>query len=235
MHPKTITRGQLCRIQSMAFRPKYSRPRINCGWAQICFEYLEEEADQVNRFSEKGWALGFRLNRWLRGPLRKESENLRGRREREGLKEKLAAFNRIPGAKPEKNNYLGKQLWSSNRICHWILYLWPSDPDLLWFAAVPSLTGFGHFHGFKQSSTFKWPLLWGTALQQSPASCLEHSPDFNTACMLWKSLPPICLAYMFPQRSLALVFASSTWSFQAVSYLGQMLLNFSVQMGTRLA
>ena len=65
---------------------------------------------------------------------------------------------------------------------------------------------------------FKWPVLWGTALQQSPASCLEHSPDFPRACTPWKSLPPICLAYMLPQWSPALVFVSSTWSSQAVSH-----------------
>ena len=28
---------------------------------------------------------------------------------------------------------------------------------------------------------FKWPVLWGTALQ-SPTSCPEHSPDFPRAC-----------------------------------------------------
>ena len=36
--------------------------------------------------------------------------------------------------------------------------------------------------------------------------------------MPWKSLLPICLAYMLPQWSPALVFVSSTWSLQEVSH-----------------
>ena len=63
---------------------------------------------------------------------------------------------------------------------------------------------------------FKWPLLWGTALQQSPASCPEHSTDFPRTCTPWKSLLPICLTYMLLQQTPALVFISSTWSSQAV-------------------
>ena len=66
---------------------------------------------------------------------------------------------------------------------------------------------------------FSWYFkFWVTALQQLPASCPEHSPDFPRACMPWKSLPPICLAYMLPQRDPALVFVSSTWSSRGVSH-----------------
>ena len=44
----------------------------------------------------------------------------------------------------------------------------------------------------------EWPVLWGTTFQLSPASCLEHSPDFPRACTPRKSLPSICLTYMRP-------------------------------------
>jgi hypothetical protein len=101
---------------------------------------------------------------------------------------------------------------------HRVSSLWPSDPDLLRFAAVPSLQDLAIFMAPHGRAPFKWPVLWGTAFQQSPASCPEHSPDFPRACTPWKSLPPICLAYMLPQRSPALVFVSSTWSSQAVTH-----------------
>ena len=101
---------------------------------------------------------------------------------------------------------------------HRVLNLWPSDPELLPFAAVLSLQDLATFMAPCGWAPFKWPVLWGTALQQSPANCLEHSPDFPRACTPWKSLPPICLAHMLPQRSPALVFFSSTWSSQMVSH-----------------
>ena len=76
-----------------------------------------------------------------------------------------------------------------------------------------------------------WPFAWlhtsahtsaqysgGTALLQSLASCPEHSPGSPRACTPWKSLPPICLAYMLPQQSPALGSVSSTWSSQEVSH-----------------
>ena len=118
---------------------------------------------------------------------------------------------------------------------HRVLNLWPSNPDLLWFAAVPSLQDLAIFMAPHGRAPFKWPVLWGTALQQSPASCLEHSPDFCRAGTTWKSLPPICLAYKLPRQSPAwfcqqhLEFPSSLPS---KYYPGPMLLNFSIQMGT---
>ena len=88
---------------------------------------------------------------------------------------------------------------------HQVLNLWPSHPDLLQSAAIPSLQDLAIFMAPHSRAPFKWPVLWGTALQQSPASCPEHRPDSPRACMPWKSLPPICLAHKLPQRSPAFV------------------------------
>ena len=57
----------------------------------------------------------------------------------------------------------------------WVSNLWPSDLDLLHFAAVPFLQNLTFFMAPHGPAPFKWPVLWGTALQQSPAHCLEHS------------------------------------------------------------
>ena len=63
------------------------------------------------------------------------------------------------------------------------------------------LSGIGRFYGSSLLGPFKCPAFLGIVLQQSPASCLKHSPDFPRACVPWKSLPHSCLAYMLPQRS----------------------------------
>lgn len=52
---------------------------------------------------------------------------------------------------------------------HRVWNLWPSDPDHLGFAAEPSLQDWATVW-----VPFKWPILWGTALLQSPASCLDQ-------------------------------------------------------------
>ena len=68
------------------------------------------------------------------------------------------------------------------------------------------------FHGSTGSGLF----IRGSTLQQLPASCPEHSPDFSRACRPWKSLPPICWALMLLQQSGVLGFVSSTsenWCF----------------------
>ena len=68
-----------------------------------------------------------------------------------------------------------------------------SQPRSSSICCRPFFTGFGHFQGSTRFGLFKWQVLWGTALQQSPASCHEHCPDFPRPYKLWKSLPSICL------------------------------------------
>ena len=68
---------------------------------------------------------------------------------------------------------------------------------------------------------FSWlhtvgPVLWGTSLQQLPASCHEHSPDFPRTCMPWKT--HISLAYLLPPATGPSFFVSSFWSSQTVSH-----------------
>ena len=98
---------------------------------------------------------------------------------------------------------------------HQVLSLWPSDPDLLWYAAIPSLQDLAIFMAPHGWAPFKKPVLRGTALQQAERNTVQ---TFPRACKPWKSLPSICLAYMFPQRSPALVFVRSAWSSQVVSH-----------------
>ena len=105
---------------------------------------------------------------------------------------------------------------TAKSLCwHQVLNQWPSYPGL-WFAAIPSLPDLVIFMAPQSRGPIKVASTLGTTLQQSPASCPEHSPDFPRACTPWKSLPPICLAYMLLQQSQALVFFSCTWSSQAV-------------------
>ena len=95
---------------------------------------------------------------------------------------------------------------------HRVLNLWPSNTNILWLAVVPSWQDLAIFiHG----STLLGPIqVASTILEQSPTSCQEQSPDFTP----WKSLPLICLAYMLLLPSPALVFVSSTLSYQAASH-----------------
>ena len=86
---------------------------------------------------------------------------------------------------------------------------WTCDPDHLGFAAAPSSQDLAIFMTSHSWVPFKRLELLETALQQLPASCLEHSPDFPRACTPWKSLPPNYLADMRPQQSPPLVFLSS--------------------------
>ena len=90
--------------------------------------------------------------------------------------------------------------------CHRVLNLCPSDPGRLRFAAVPSLQYLAIFMAPHSRAPFRWPVLWGTTLQQSPASCPDHSQDFLRTHLLGSQKKP------------ALVFVSSTWSSQVVSH-----------------
>ena len=58
--------------------------------------------------------------------------------------------------------------------------------QVLSFAAAPSLQDLAIFMAPHSRAPFKWPVLWGTTFQWSPASSLEHSPDFPRACTPWK-------------------------------------------------
>ena len=105
-----------------------------------------------------------------------------------------------------------------------------------WFVGLPSLQDLAIFMAPHSLAPFKWPVLWRTTLQQSPARCREHSQDFPWVCMPWQSLLPICLAYMLPQRSPALGFFQQHLEFPSrlpsKYYPGPMHHNFSLQIGT---
>ena len=89
--------------------------------------------------------------------------------------------------------------------------LWPKS-SLIYSRTF--ITGFDHFHGSTRSAQ----ALWRIASHQSQKSCQEHSQNFSRACIPWKRLAAICLAYMLPLCSPALVFVSSTWSSQVVTH-----------------
>ena len=75
-----------------------------------------------------------------------------------------------------------------------------------------------------------WPFSWlhtvgpnsSGQYSRGPLCCSRQQAVWSTfqtfprACMLLKSLPPICLAFMLPQQSPALVFVGNTRSSQVV-------------------
>ena len=89
-----------------------------------------------------------------------------------------------------------------------------------------------HTVGPHSSGQYSGGPLW-SGRQQAIWNTVQTCPE---PVRLERVLPPICLAYMLPQQSPALVFVSSTRSSQAghpSKYCPcPMLLNFSVQMGT---
>ena len=119
---------------------------------------------------------------------------------------------------------------------HQVSNLWPSDPDLLWFAAIPSLQDLAIFMASHGRAPFKWPVLWGTTLLQSPASCLEHIPDFSQRLYAIKEFAAHLPGFHAPTTEPCLGFCQQHPEFPSGHpskyFQDQMLLNFSVQMVT---
>ena len=91
--------------------------------------------------------------------------------------------------------------------------LWPSNPYFLLFAAVPFLHDLAIFMALHGWAPFKWLF---SNRQQAVRYTVQTFPEpIRTP---WKSLPPVCLAFMLPQHSPVLVFGWSTWSSQAVCH-----------------
>ena len=90
--------------------------------------------------------------------------------------------------------------------------------QVLSFAAAPSLQDLAIFMAPHGRAPFKWPVLWGTTFQWSPASSLEHSPDFPRACTPWKRFAAHLLGWYAPATEPGFGFVSNTRSSQAVSH-----------------
>ena len=101
--------------------------------------------------------------------------------------------------------------------------------QVLCFAASPSSQDLVHF-GPHSSGQYSGGPLW-SGRQPAVWNPVQTCP---TPLRLERVLPPICLAYLLPQQSPALVFVNSTRSYQVghpSKYCpGPMLLNFSVQL-----
>ena len=108
--------------------------------------------------------------------------------------------------------------------------------QVLSFAAAPSLQDLAIFMAPHGRAPFKWPVLWGTTFQWSPASSLEHSPDFPRACTPWKRFAAHLLGWYAPATEPGFGFCQQHQEFPSglpsKYYPGPMLLNFSVLMGT---
>ena len=117
-------------------------------------------------------------------------------------------------------NHLKKDWYNRDSRAKAICRCWDSNHDLptqvFFLCSCSFLTGFGHFHGSSfhmVEPLFKWPVLWRTTFQWSPASSLEHSLDF----LPWKRFAAHLRGWHAPTTEPGFVFFCSTNSSQEVT------------------